>query len=220
MLAVRKQVTLPIFAMVRPRGGDFVYSAAEFAAMEHEVETAKQLGIDGVVLGILKGDGHVDVERTKRLVGLARPLPVTFHRAFDVSADLRRSLEGVIQTGAARILTSGGAATAPEGLNVLEELVDAAGGRVIIIPGSGITTSNVLRIAERTHASEFHAGTQHPHARSRQGNKRFRSGSPEAGETPYGGPLTSQIEFVAVKKKGRSELRPLVQDGSFSVNSG
>lgn len=158
MRDVREQVTLPIFAMVRPRGGDFVYSGAEFSTMERDVETAKRLGMDGVVLGILKEDGHVDVERTKQLVGLAQPLPVTFHRAFDVSADLRKSLEDVIQTGAARILTSGGAKTAPEGLNALTELVRTAGDRVIIIPGSGITTSSVLGVAERTHASEFHAG--------------------------------------------------------------
>jgi copper homeostasis protein len=158
MRDVRERVTLPIFAMVRPRGGDFVYSGAEFATMERNIETAKQVGMDGVVLGILKRNGHIDIERTKQLVGLAQPLPVTFHRAFDASADLRKSLEDVIQTGAARILTSGGAKTAPEGLATLAELVDAACDRIIVVPGSGIVASNVLGIAERTHACEFHAG--------------------------------------------------------------
>jgi copper homeostasis protein len=158
MRTVHDQVRLPIFTMIRPRRGDFVCSGAEFAAMERDVETAKQLGMDGVVLGILKEDGHVHVERAKQLVELARPLPVTFHRAFDASADLRRSLEDVVETGAARILTSGGAETALEGLDALAELVEAAQGRVIIIPGCGITTANVLRIAGRTRACEFHAG--------------------------------------------------------------
>jgi copper homeostasis protein len=158
MRAVREQVTLPIFAMIRACGGDFVYSGAEFATMQRDIETARQLGMDGVVLGILKEDGHVDIERTRELVERARPLPVTFHRAFDVSAKLRKSLEDVIQTGAARILTSGGATTAPKGLAALAELVEIACGRILIVPGSGINASNVLRVAQRTGAREFHSG--------------------------------------------------------------
>jgi copper homeostasis protein len=110
------------------------------------------------VLGLLKDDGCVDIQRTRKLVELARPLPVTFHRAFDVSADLRQSLEDVIKTGATRILTSGGAPTAPEGLAALGELVDAAGDRIIIVPGSGINPSNILRVAQESRAREFHSG--------------------------------------------------------------
>ncbi len=158
MRAVREHVALPIFAMIRPRGGDFVHSAAEFATMLGDIETARRLGMDGVVLGILKEDGHVDIRRTRELVERARPLPVTFHRAFDVSADLRKSLEDVIQTGAARLLTSGGAAAAPEGLAALAGLVDAAGDRILIVPGSGINASNALRVAQHTRAREFHSG--------------------------------------------------------------
>jgi len=158
MRTVREQVTLPIFAMIRPRGGDFVYSAAELATMQGDIGTARQLGMDGVVLGILKEDGHVDIQRTRELVEHARPLPVTFHRAFDVSADLRKSLEDVIQTGAARLLTSGGAANAPDGLAALAELVDPADDRMIIVPGSGINASNVQRVAQHTRAREFHSG--------------------------------------------------------------
>ena len=144
--------------MIRPRGGDFVYSAAELATMQGDIGTARQLGMDGVVLGILKEDGHVDIQRTRELVEHARPLPVTFHRAFDVSADLRKSLEDVIQTGAARLLTSGGAANAPDGLAALAELVDPADDRMIIVPGSGINASNVQRVAQHTRAREFHSG--------------------------------------------------------------
>jgi copper homeostasis protein len=158
MRAVRKQVTLPIFAMIRPRGGDFAYSGAEFASMQRDIETARQIGMDGVVLGILKEDGHVDVRRTRELVERARPVPVTFHRAFDVSAELRKSLEDVIQTGAARLLTSGGATTAPKGLAALAKLVEIACGRILIVPGSGINASNVLRVAQHTGAREFHSG--------------------------------------------------------------
>jgi copper homeostasis protein len=158
MRVVRDQVDLPIFTMIRPRGGDFVYSDAEFAAMKSGIASAGKLGMDGVVLGILKEDRHVDIERTRQLVELARPLPVTFHRAFDVSADVRTSLEDVIATGATRILTSGGAPTAPEGLASLAELVAAAGDRIIIVPGSGINASNALGVAQESRACEFHSG--------------------------------------------------------------
>jgi copper homeostasis protein len=158
MRAVREQVRLPIFAMIRPRGGDFVYSDAEFAEMQREITTAARVGMDGVVLGILNEDRGVDVERSRRLVELARPLPVTFHRAFDASGDLRLALEDVIRTGARRILTSGGARTAPEALPMLAELVQAARGRVAIVPGSGINGRNVAEVARHSGAREFHSG--------------------------------------------------------------
>jgi copper homeostasis protein len=153
---VREQVQLPIFTMIRPRAGDFVYSEAEFAQMRRQIVTAVELGMNGVVLGILTADGRVDVERTRQLVELARPLPVTFHRAFDALADIDQSLEEVIQTGAARILTSGGASTAMEGRTQLAELVRR--GRIIIVPGAGITAANADLLAKETGAAEFHAG--------------------------------------------------------------
>jgi copper homeostasis protein len=155
---VRERVRVPIFAMIRPRGGDFVYSDVEFAEMQREIKTAARVGIDGVVLGILDADRSVDIERTRRLVELARPEPVTFHRAFDASADLRTALEDVIRTGARRILTSGGARTAPEALPLLAELVQAAGERIVIVPGSGINGRNVAEVAQCSGAREFHSG--------------------------------------------------------------
>jgi len=109
MRLAREQVRLPIFAMIRPRAGDFAYSEAEFAEMQRDVTVAARMGMNGVVLGMLSDGGRIDIDRTRQLVELARPLPVTFHRAFDVSADLHRSLEDVIRTGTVRILTSGGA---------------------------------------------------------------------------------------------------------------
>jgi copper homeostasis protein len=156
--AVRAQVCVPIFVMIRPRAGDFVYSGAEFAEMKCSIGRAKESGVDGVVLGILTKGHRVDVERTRELVELAKPLAVTFHRAFDEAADLRQALEEVIQSGAQRILTSGGAKSAPEGAAILAELVAAAGDRVVIVPGAGINASNVLHVARQMGAREFHSG--------------------------------------------------------------
>jgi copper homeostasis protein len=155
---LRERVRLPIFSMNRPRGGNFVYSAAEFEVMLRDVETAKELGMDGLVLGLLDGDGEIDVERTKELVERARPLPVTFHRAFDECLDLRHSLEDVIKSGATRLLTSGGKQTAPEALETIGELVRIAGDRLIVMPGSGIHAGNIRKVVRATGAREFHAG--------------------------------------------------------------
>jgi copper homeostasis protein len=156
--AVRERVSLPIFSMVRPRGGNFFYTEAEFEAMRHDVDAAKEIGVDGVVLGLLDVDEQIDVDRTKQLVERARPLPVTFHRAFDECVDLRRSLEDVIRTGAVRLLTSGGKRTAPEALDELGHLVQIASGRIAVMPGSGLHAGNIQEAVAKTGAREFHAG--------------------------------------------------------------
>jgi copper homeostasis protein len=158
MRSAREACRLPIFAMIRPRGGDFVYSDLEFERMHFEIETAKRTGMHGVVFGLLKKDRSVDVERTAELVELARPLQVTFHRAFDECADLVKSLEEVITTGADRILTSGGAATAAEGADMLAKLVGASRGRIVILPGGGINAGNIQGFAKRSGAREVHSG--------------------------------------------------------------
>lgn len=155
---VRARVGIPIFAMIRPRAGDFFYSDAEFEEMRRSVLAAKELGMDGVVLGVLHADRTVDIKRTKALVELAKPLPVTFHRAFDETANLLEALEGVIQTGAKRILTSGGAAGATEGAEKLAELVAAADEQIIIMPGAGLNAENITRVVRVTGAREFHSG--------------------------------------------------------------
>jgi copper homeostasis protein len=156
--AVRAQVRIPIFSMVRPRAGDFVYSSAEFAEMKRSVVGAKESGMDGVVLGVLTKELRVDVERTRELTELARPLPVTYHRAFDEIADLDQALEDIIQSGAKRILTSGGAKSALEGAATLAKLIEAAGERIAIVPGAGISSLNIAEVARRTRAREFHSG--------------------------------------------------------------
>jgi copper homeostasis protein len=156
--AVRGRVSVPIFSMVRPRGGNFFYSEAEFEAMRRDIDAAKKCGMDGVVLGLLKADGEIDVARSAQLVERAGPLPVTFHRAFDECVDLRRSLEDVIATGATRLLTSGGKPTAPEALGVIGELVRIAEERLIVLPGSGIHAGNIREVVRNTGACEYHAG--------------------------------------------------------------
>ena len=155
---VRSRLGIPIFSMVRPRPGDFVYSGAEFSEMRRSIAEAKESGMDGVVLGILTKDRRVDVERTRELVELAKPLPVTYHRAFDEITDLRQALEDVIETGAKRILTSGAAKSALEGAAVLAELIEAAGERIVMVPGAGISAANIAEIVRRTRAREFHSG--------------------------------------------------------------
>jgi copper homeostasis protein len=156
--AVRAQVRIPIFSMVRPRAGNFVYSSAELTEMKQAICAAKESGMDGVVLGVLTKDHRVDVERTRELIELAKPLTVTYHRAFDEADGLHRALEGVIQTGAKRILTSGGAKSVLEGAATLTELIEAAGNRIIIVPGAGMSAANILEVAQRTKAREFHSG--------------------------------------------------------------
>lgn len=156
--AVRGQLHIPIFTMVRPRAGDFVYSEAEFVVMKNAIASAKKRGMDGVVLGILREDRCVDVQRTRELAELAQPLPATFHRAFDDCVNLPQALENVIQTGAKRILTSGGAKNAFEGASILADLVAAAGDRITVIPGAGINASNIAQVAKATGAREFHSG--------------------------------------------------------------
>ena len=158
MRRTRELVRVPIFAMIRPRAGNFVYSAQDHAHTHRDIAAAKRFGMDGVVLGVLTENRQADIDRTRGLVKLAEPLPVTFHRAFDDVADLDTALEAVIETGAARILTSGGAPTAPQGLGVLAKLVAAAGNRITIVPGSGINASNILEVAQVTQAREFHSG--------------------------------------------------------------
>jgi copper homeostasis protein len=176
--AARERSHIGINVMIRPRGGDFLYTETEFASMQHDIRAAKELGADGIVLGLLRSDGTVDVERTKQLVELARPLPVTFHRAIDVSRDLLEALEAVISTGAARVLTSGGQSSVVDGAPVVAKMVEAAGDRIIVMPGCGITPENVLSILVTTGASEVHIALDEPI----QSEMRFRKA-----EIPMGG---------------------------------
>ena len=173
--AVRQQIQIPIFVMIRPRAGDFVYSPAEFAEMKKSIAAARDARASGLVFGILKADHTVDIERTAELVELAQPLPVTFHRAFDACADLSQALEDVARCGASRILTSGGTASAPEGSGNIRMLVAAAGERVTIIPGAGINAGNILQLAAATRARDFHSGLSSVFSRSKANYVQFEN---------------------------------------------
>ena len=159
---VRAAVNIELMAMVRPRGGDFCYSDAEFLVMQEDLAAAKDAGADGVVFGLLSPDGTVDTARTKHLLELARPLPVTFHRAFDMTRDPFAALEQLAALRVARLLTSGQEPTALEGVDLIAELVRRAGRRLVVMPGGGITERNVGRIVSATGVTEVHFGCAVP----------------------------------------------------------
>jgi len=151
-----ERLAIPVFVIVRPRGGDFLYSELELELMRRDIAHAKSLGASGVVIGVLRADGTVDVEHTRPLVEEARPLQVTFHRAFDVTRDSAEALEAIIGLGADRVLTSGRAPTALEGSDVIAAAVRQAAGRIGILPGAGIDGGNVRRILQATGTREVH----------------------------------------------------------------
>lgn len=153
--ALRKS-NIKINAMIRPRGGDFCYSDEEFEVMKEDIRAFKETGINGIVFGILTPEGDVDVKRSKEIIELARPLAVTFHRAFDMTRDPYKSLEELIELGVDRVLTSGQEATVPEGADLLEELVQIAGDRIIVMPGCGITERNFPKLRDKIKAKEYH----------------------------------------------------------------
>lgn len=154
----RATVKLDLAVMIRPRGGDFCYSGDEFETMRRDIALARRLGANAVVFGILDINGNVDVARTGQLIDEARPLSVTFHRAFDMTADLLRALDDVVAAGADRVLTSGGESASVQGAEMIRQLVQRAQGKVVIMPGSGIKPENARRLVEQTGVTEIHVG--------------------------------------------------------------
>src|SRR5690554_3294846 len=160
ILNTRKHLHIPLFVLIRPRGGDFLYTEEEFEIMKTDIEICKTLKCDGVVVGILTKDGEVDVDRTRELVKLASPMGVTFHRAFDRCNDPFKALELIIETGCERILTSGLKNSAWEATELIKQLVEKAGNRISIMPGAGINSSNISGLKNITKAKEYHTSAK------------------------------------------------------------
>lgn len=159
---VRQNVTMDVFVMLRPRGGDFCYSSYEFHAMKRDVYAIQKLGVDGFVFGILNPDATLDKKRCKELIGKIRPLKAACHRAFDMTHDPMQTLEDCIEVGFERILTAGQHPTAREGVDLIRQLMERAGNRISIMPGSGVNEKTVSAIVARTGAQEIHfSATSH-----------------------------------------------------------
>ena len=160
--SARECISIALNVIIRPRGGDFLYSEEEINEMLYDIKVAKELGADGLVFGCLLPDGSVDKVNMARLMEAAGDTPVTFHRAFDHSSDPMQALEDIIELGCARILTSGCRPTALEGAGLLAKLVEKAGDRLIIMPGCGVKESNIAEIARLSGAREFHFSAREP----------------------------------------------------------
>jgi len=156
ILFARRNQAISLFVMIRPRGGDFLYSGDEFEIMKEDIRVAKELRADGVVFGILKPDGTIDRDRMKQLIGLSRPMGITCHRAFDMTADPFRAMEDLIGLGVDRILTSGQQPSAPAGATLIRQLIEKAAGRIIIMPGCGVKEHNFRELVRDTGATELH----------------------------------------------------------------
>jgi len=156
----RENLSIELYPIIRPRGGDFLYSEIEFEVMKADIENCKSLGCDGVVIGILNADGTVDKKRCKQLVEIAHPMKVTFHRAFDRTNDPFKAMEDIISIGCERILTSGQKNLAIDGEELLNKLVNQANNRIIIMPGSGVKSDNIETLVKNTNATEFHTSAR------------------------------------------------------------
>lgn len=178
IVEARRRLDIALYPIVRARGGDFVYTEAEFAVMREDVRFCGEAGCDGVVIGMLHPEGRIDTERCAELVAIAREygMGVTFHRAFDVCRDLPAALEEIIALGCERVLTSGGAPTAQEGVGAIARLVEQAAGRISIMAGSGVTPENAEGILRATGCGELH-GT----FRSRRDSAAYNPGWAEYG---------------------------------------
>ncbi|MEM6395655.1 MAG: copper homeostasis protein CutC [Bacteroidota bacterium] len=204
-----KAVDLPIMVMIRPRGGDFYYDHYEFASMQDDIAICKELGVTGVVFGMLNTNGTIDEARTRKLVELAKPLQITFHRAFDVCADPHRALDQLIEIGVDRVLTSGQVETAPQGKDLIKQLIERSKDSITILPGCGLTPDNLTDFLSSTQPNEYHATAFSRHLSPMQHkNEQVYMGLP--GLPEYERQITSQDlveEFVKAAKKFNNPLK-------------
>ena len=191
----RECIDIALNVIIRPRGGDFLYSESEIKEMIYDIQAAKELGADGLVFGCLNPDGTVDMKTMSRLMEAAGDTPVTFHRAFDHTNDPFKALEDIISLGCARILTSGCRPTALEGADLLSRLVEKAGERIIIMPGCGVRENNIAEIARLSSAREFHFSARE----SVESGMIFRNPEVAMGseDDPYGYVLTTARRVAA-----------------------
>jgi len=156
ILLAKKHLNIPVFVMIRPRGADFNYSDLEVEIMKSDIRMAKELGADGVVFGILKPDGRIDMRRMGKLIELARPMEITCHRAFDMTSDPFEALEDLLELGVDRVLTSGQADSALDGAPLLRRLIEKANQRIVVMPGHGVKEGTLEQVIQKTGAQEFH----------------------------------------------------------------
>lgn len=197
--AARKHLRIPVYVMIRPRGGDFLYSDAEFETMIQEIEVCKQAGIDGIVTGLLDSSGNIDIGRCRRLINRAFPLGATFHRAFDWVSNPLQALEDVIGLGFERILTSGLQPKAIDALPLLRKLVIQADERISIMPGSGVRPDNIQKIAEETGARELHSSA---------------SLQVKSGMAYYNTSMQEEVKYAGVDQQAVREMAGILSDMS------
>lgn len=189
--------------IIRPRGGDFLYSDLEQKIMLKDIEMCRKLGVDGVVIGCLTPDGDVDVQRNKELIDAAGEMSVTFHRAFDMCRNPFESLEQIIGLGCERILTSGQQPKAEQGVDLIKQLVEKAANRIIIMPGSGINEDNIAEIARETGATEFHLSARE----SIKSGMQYRNPNIKMGGTTV--VIDEYAQLITSAKKVEETLRAL-----------
>ncbi|WP_249219566.1 copper homeostasis protein CutC [Chitinophaga sp. HK235] len=207
----REKVKIDLYPIIRPRGGDFLYSDLEFEVMKKDIELCKQLGCNGVVIGILTPDGRIDKRRCKELVDLAWPMGVTFHRAFDMTDNPFEALEDIIEIGCERILTSGARNTAVEGASLLKDLVERANDRIIIMAGSGVRANNIAQLIKTTGVMEYHTS-----AKAYEDSKMvYRNPNVSMGGIPgvpeYGISLTQRKEVLQIRELAEKALHEMKQ---------
>ena len=195
---------IPVHVIIRPRRGDFLYTEAEFQIMLRDIAAAKAAGAQGVVFGVLLADGGIDLARTAELVAAARPLSVTFHRAFDMCQQPLEALALLIELGVERLLTSGQAQTAEAGAALIDELVGLAEGRISVMPGAGINAENIRCIAAETGAREFHFSAREPV----DGPMRYRKPGLNMGDT-----MSEYARSYASADRIRGIMRELTDPG-------
>ncbi|CAL1516911.1 copper homeostasis protein CutC [Chitinophaga sp. MM2321] len=207
----REKVKIDLYPIIRPRGGDFLYSDLEFDIMKKDVEICKQLGCNGVVIGILTADGRVDKHRCKELVTLAWPMGVTFHRAFDMTDNPFEALEDIIDIGCERILTSGAHNTAVEGASLLKDLVGRADNRIIIMAGAGVRAANIATLVKTTGVQEFHTSAK----AYEESHMVYRNPNVSMGGIPgvpeYGISVTQKEEVLLIREKAEKALQEMKQ---------